>query len=210
MPSKYQRKSQTRIPYKKIVIAMEGAKTEPSYFLAVKDKFKSSSLAIIVLEREITDGRSAPKHVIKHLDNYVANNNLLKSDECWIVIDKDRWPEAQIKLVAALCSKHKNYYLALSNPCFEIWLVLHFSDLSELSSSDRKPFSSRDQIKRKWAQIKSAANILSIDQLVVHIENAISNARKLDTSPRSRWPQIMGTHVYRLAESVIKNSGFAH
>ena len=160
MPSKYQRKSQTRTPFKKIVIAMEGVKTEPAYFFAVKEKYKSSSLQIIPLDRETTDGRSAPKHVIDHLDSYVANNSLLKSDECWIVIDKDRSPVLQIKLVAAHCSTHKNYHLALSNPCFEIWLVLHYKDLSGLSAIEIKDHSERDKIKRKWAHIKSAANII--------------------------------------------------
>jgi hypothetical protein len=209
MPSKYRRKSQTRAPFKRIVIAMEGEKTEPEYFTEVKKKYQSAALSIIPLERARGDGRSAPKHVLSHLDSYVTDNNILNSDECWIIIDKDRWPDAQLKLVAAHCSKHKNYHLALSNPCFEIWLVLHYKNLSGLSALEKKTLGGRKQIKSKWAHLKSQLKINSNSRIVEQIADAIANARKLDTSPELRWPHSMGTHVYRLAEAVIKNAGLA-
>ena len=127
-----------------------------------------------------------------------------------IAIDKDRWPDAQIKLVAAHCSTHKNYHLALSNPRFEIWLVLHYKDLSGLSAIEIKDHSERDKIKRKWAHIKCAAKINSNNYVVEHIEKAIENARKLETKPDSRWPQAIGSHVYRLAEPLLKTPESRH
>ena len=68
MPSKYKRKSSIRDPYKKIIIAMEGNRTEPLYFNEVKKEFRSSILKVELLTRDESDTRSAPKHVIEQLN----------------------------------------------------------------------------------------------------------------------------------------------
>ncbi len=123
MPSKYKRKSLLKEPFKKIVIAMEGTKKEPNYFSAVKKTYRTTSLDIVLLKRE--DTVSAPKHVIKELHKFKKENKLNYNDELWLVIDKDRWPEVQLSQVSADCSTN-GYFLALSNPRFELWLLLHF------------------------------------------------------------------------------------
>ena len=68
MPSKYQRKSQIRDPLKRIVIAMEGNKTEPLYFNAIKRKYRATSLKVVLLARDESNTNSAPSHVVEQLN----------------------------------------------------------------------------------------------------------------------------------------------
>lgn len=49
-------------------------------------------------------------------------------DECWCVFDVE-WPKNHPDLSQAvqLANDH-GIHLAISNPCFELWLILHFED----------------------------------------------------------------------------------
>ena len=39
--------------------------------------------------------------------------------------------------------------------------------------------------------------------LLQHVQSAIERAERLDVKPNDRWPQKVGTRVYRLAKSII-------
>lgn len=205
MPSKYKRKTTVRDPYKKIVIAMEGNKTEPKYFEEVKKKFKASTLNIILLNRDNTDNRSAPIHVIKQLNSYKKDNRFLRTDELWLVIDKDRWTEEQLHIVASQCSINR-YNLGLSNPCFELWLVLHYENLAVEPGQVRDGLLSVHKIKRRLATIRQREGIGSYSDIIDNINDAVKNADNLDIDKTTRWPNTLGTRVYLLADSIINNS----
>jgi RloB-like protein len=108
---------------KLIVIATEGVQTEHVYFEGVRQKYQRPNLHIELLKR--TDaGHSSPKHVITELNVFKKEYHLVKGDELWMVIDKDRWLDEHLSEVTQECSQ-KNYYCAVSVPCFEIWILLH-------------------------------------------------------------------------------------
>jgi RloB-like protein len=49
-------------------------------------------------------------------------------DEFWCVFDVE-WPKNHPGLLEAVQQAHANgIHLAISNPCFELWLILHFQD----------------------------------------------------------------------------------
>jgi len=57
-------------------------------------------------------------------------------DEIWCVFDVE-WPKNHPSLKEAIDRAHQNgIHLAISNPCFEIWLILHFQDYAKWSSND--------------------------------------------------------------------------
>lgn len=41
--------------------------------------------------------------------------------------------------------------------------------------------------------------------LVKYVNVAIARARAIDVNPADRWPQTLGTRVYLLAESIIRD-----
>ena len=113
---------------KKIVIGCEGEKTEPIYFNAIRSSIRIPSARIRVL----CDG-SAPMSVVQNVVSVIADVsefNPADGDEAWAVFDGDEhihqdksgWDRA-----LALAIKH-GIKVAISNPCFELWFLLHFQD----------------------------------------------------------------------------------
>ncbi len=71
-------------------------------------------------------------------ESYVNNGNIDISqeteDKIWFVIDTDRWNEGnKIGLLKTFVQEKKESYngwfVAQSNPSFEIWLYYHFNSL---------------------------------------------------------------------------------
>lgn len=199
MPSKYKRKSQKRNPLKKIVIAMEGNITEPGYFNAVKKKYQAPTL--IILKREKENTRSAPSNVLDQIKRYKKNNVVDANDEFWLVIDKDRWTDKQLNTTSNECRSSK-CQLALSNPCFEIWLILHFDDLSKDSGEIWSSAKAHD----KWNSVCKNKKISSYLKIVENIKCAVENSEKLDIEKEARWNNSLGTRVYKLAISILENT----
>ena len=63
---------------------------------------------------------------------YFLNKYKNEEDEFGIVIDRDHFNHSQemMNKVIKYCNQ-KKYNCFISNPCFEFWLLLHFSDVCE-------------------------------------------------------------------------------
>jgi len=113
------------------VIACEGAIREKEYFEFLGTR--SSQIKITVLENK--DGNSAPKWVLDSAARYVEEKDLRDDDQLWFVMDIDRWPDDQLRAIHEECEKRTNWYMALSNPCFEVWLYMHVDDIQNSTSA---------------------------------------------------------------------------
>lgn len=67
----------------------------------------------------------------------LKKEGLRTTDEAWLVVDQDQWTEQQLEQLFAWSKEQENYHLALSNPCFELWLLLHFEDAKNISSTTK-------------------------------------------------------------------------
>jgi hypothetical protein len=64
-------------------------------------------------------------------------------DECWCVFDVE-WPQNHPHLREAVqLAKDNGIRLAVSNPCFELWLILHFEDQTAHLNTDQAERRSR-------------------------------------------------------------------
>ena len=200
-----------------IVIASEGKDTERIYFQALASEYANPRVHVHILERgEDEQNNSSPEHVLKQLNDYKRDYSLEEDDELWLVIDKDRWTEAMLSHVAAECAQNDFMHMALSNPCFELWLLLHLVDATSLTSEEQEQWMKNDRssrrtdpdLKVRLRQAMGSYNESNYDAqiLIPHVEIAIERARALDDNPADRWPQTLGTRVCQLAESVINRN----
>ena len=200
-----------------IVIASEGKDTERIYFKALAKEYTNPRVHVHILERsEAEQNNSSPDHVLKQLNDYKSQYELEADDELWLVVDKDRWTEAMLSRVATECSQEVAMHMALSNPCFELWLLLHMEDAVSLPPEEQKQWMENRRksknadpyLKVRLRQKMGSYHESSYDALtlIAHIENAIERARALDKNPTDRWPQTLGTRVYLLAESVMNRN----
>lgn len=192
----FQRETRERRIKKLFVIATEGAKTEPTYFKL----FNHYGYAVAVKCIAAKD-KSAPAHVLKSMQDHIEKNDLMEGDEAWLVSDTDNWREADLKALRAWSTCDTSYGLAVSNPCFEYWLLLHFEDAK--GGPDANECLRR---LRKHMPHYDKGN-LDIAALKVGIADAVERARKRDTPPVADWPRKAGTTVYRLVERLLEAVG---
>ena len=199
---------------KLFVIATEGEKTEVKYFqnMVSKEWYYNSRIHVEVIDREIP-GRS-PNHVIDLLNEFKKNYRLRSDDELWLVIDMDRWGDRLLSQVLTLCNQ-KSYHLAVSNPCFELGMLLHLKSLEGISDDEkerlqenRRISSSRRYIESQIINILGSYNRSNPDcsNFLPYVQDAITRAEHLDKNPEHDWPNELGARVYLLVRKIVSIS----
>lgn len=130
-PRKFGRDKATREPKRRFLIYCEGENTEPGYFRALRRHLRS---ALIEIEVEPT---GAPITIAERAVSRARSEGLAKpsrkrpansyetGDQVWAVFDRDE--HEHFNKAVALCEQH-GVQVGRSNPCFEIWLILHFEE----------------------------------------------------------------------------------
>lgn len=197
-----------------IVLAFEGNDTEEIYF----DEFKSSDIfddALIflhILKRPKTNTNSAPNHVFNKLKKEAKDEyNFKDTDELWMIIDTDRWKN--IPDIISECKKQSNMFVAVSNPCFEFWLLLHIKDIAEYDERELSLILNNAKVSKKKNYVDSKiTEILGFynksnpkpELFLPTVDFAIKQAKKLDTN-NYEYPENLGSHVYKVIEKLKKH-----
>ena len=167
-----------------LLITCEDKVSAPLYFNAIFDDLKKNhaiaTSSLVIAKHNHTD----PDGVLNDLLNHPNHQDF---DHQWIVIDRDvertnggGHPIQNFNQAIAR-ARHEKIKVAYSNPCFEIWFLLHFEY--------RNTAIDRDELVKKLEQDyrykKNKLFSLNQDQQNV----AINNATKLIQS----WVGIQGT-----------------
>lgn len=168
------RKIGGRSENKKIWIFTDAEKTEPLYFISKKreiEKVLRSERIKIVSSK----GRSTT-NLINYALSYIKLNNVSRNDEYWIVFDKDDFDDFDEAIIEA---QKNGLKVAYSNPCFELWYLLHFNLYkSTLSSGDA--FSKINEILLKKIGTEYKKSFNGMYEFVKDYEkDAIRHAKKL-------------------------------
>ena len=172
------------------IIATEGEKTEKAYFDAL---FQNPRVKVRVLSTG-PDGYSGPRHVLDRLSAFRDEYDLGPEDELWLMIDVDRQRPEHLSPICQEATQ-KGVFLAISNPCFELWLYLHHAD-AEVTDADCKAVESR------LRTLLGSYNKANLDpaRFAPHVADALRRAKALHTTGDERWPAFPGTHVYKLVQ----------
>lgn len=124
-----------RKPSKSLLIVTEGRNTEPAYFRALKEAWNVHP-KVLSIE---TGGEGIPANLVDRANHEVAtlekkarrrelaNNELGRFDEIWIVFDTEHAGRQGRLHDGIKAAAERGYHIAASTPCFEFWLALHFS-----------------------------------------------------------------------------------
>lgn len=194
-----------------IVIAAEGRKTENIYFESMKSSLCASDVHLEVLHRD--SNNSSPEHVYEQMRKFMDEYNIEDDDELWIVVDKDKWTEKMLSSIAQYCVQNNNLFFCVSNPCFELWLLLHLEDVSLYSEKKmdqlimNKKVNGKTWLKRQMKELTHHYQESDYDAMALlsNINLAIERSEALDVCSADRWPQRLGTRVYLLARSIMGN-----
>jgi hypothetical protein len=189
-----------RPPHPRFLIVCEGTKTEPAYFREMRHlerspielELSTEGVPKTLVERAVAMKKRAEVNAKSQKDEN------LNYDHVWCVFDVDEHsfvPEAKQQ------ARDNGIEIALSNPCFELWALLHFRDQRAHIERGRLHHECKQCMPGYEKQLPSA-------QLHPMYEDALQRARDLDRWQRSRGCEEANpsTGVYRLMEQ-IKNLG---
>ncbi|QWF77061.1 RloB family protein [Amycolatopsis sp. CA-230715] len=105
-----------RAPRLSLLVVCGAAATEPAYFEGLKRARRNPAVTVKVKAKP-----GGPEGVVKYAAG-MRDRAAGTHDEVWCVLDVDEYDLC--KAVSAASRLKVN--LAISNPCFEFWLLLHF------------------------------------------------------------------------------------
>ncbi|WP_119342637.1 RloB family protein [Facilibium subflavum] len=108
-------------PYDRVLIICEGEKTEPGYFQELCEHYRLSTANIKVMPSDGSDPMSVVKNAKKSQKQEEKRGE--KYDRIYCVFDRDEHTNFNDALNNI---KQKELNSAISYPCFEYWVLLHF------------------------------------------------------------------------------------
>jgi ribosomal protein S15P/S13E len=115
---KFQKRHYRKICY----ICTEGEKTEPEYF----SMFKKNGLTVEIVPCNRKTNYDGIINKIDKILKYEKHFNI--TPEVWLVADIDNNKKEDFNKLQAWLIKNK-CFSAISSPCFEYWLLLHFEEV---------------------------------------------------------------------------------
>jgi len=192
------RKIRGRIPRKVFVIVCEGEKTERTYFNRYKTRY--SNLRIETPNSKFTDPINLAKFSREQIKKEALD--LKNGDAIWCILDCDENTNEALSRACEVAGK--DIKICLSNPNFELWFLLHFSQIvSKISRSE--------VIEKLKKYIPSyEKNIDYYDLLLDRRSIAIENAKKAIGLHESNGVDLMSvksnpsTQVHKIVEEIVR------
>ena len=136
---RYQGKIRKLDPYKNYYLSVEGTKTEPIYLRHVINKRRdlgiNHQIELVPLERTDNDeGRTQPDELLDIIikfrkERIESGEDSQQDDEYYVMFDKDSFKneidpnKSYFEFINK--AKEAGIKLIVTNPCFELWLILH-------------------------------------------------------------------------------------
>ncbi len=132
-------------------IFCEGKESEPNYLESYLGKFHSNNRLLKVIKIE-SSGKNTAKELVEEAvkKKLEIEGKNFKEDLFWVAYDREseqKYPD-NFHAIAYINASKNDVQVALSNVCFEVWLLLHF----ELSS---KPYLDCDDLIRNSNFLKN-------------------------------------------------------
>lgn len=126
VPPKLSRRRATVQPNLRIIAVCEGRNTEPAYLEAFCQDHGNGLVRVHTVK-----GAGVAQTVVNEALNIQRKMRRLKADsferydQCWAIFDHDNHPNVEQHVKNARAS---GLFVAFSNPCVELWAILHFAD----------------------------------------------------------------------------------
>jgi RloB-like protein len=183
-----------------LLVLVEGHVTEEGYFMFWRRRARRDALV------EIHEFHGTPKSLVEKAVDVKAEEKRNEKrgrgrahDEFWCVFDVDEHPYLQDAI--ELASTH-GIGLAVSNPCIELWFLLHFVD--QTAYIDRRAAQTQAKAQLKCGKHLSLA---ALESLAEHFALAETRARRLDEKHRDDGTPAPGnpsSSIWRIIDSIAR------
>ncbi|ARW47388.1 RloB family protein [Acetobacter pasteurianus] len=170
--SSLSRRKSTVPPSRRVYIFFEGSNSEPDYFYALERSFPCSLIKLVPIKKS-----GSPDNIVKEClvkKNYLATKaaSYEKNDEIWAVFDKDDFDSFE---QAVETCRLKNIRVGFSNPCFELWLVLHKKNYTKESNTKEI----QKECEKLYPGYLENGKTLNFDKIIKNLHEAENRASSL-------------------------------
>ena len=176
----HKRNTKNLLPKQVILIVCEGEKTEKNY------------------------SNPSPSNVVKYAKQKLEQNPN-EYDEIYCVFDRDRHRDFNEALNMV---KDTIIQTIVSDPCFEFWILLHFTKTSKIfGESGGSPCKKVQEEKAFRENVKNYAKDYDFKEIITqHLETAINNAKEINSQNEAQR-QTPYTQVVVLVERLQELAG---
>ncbi len=184
-----------------VLIIVEGTRTEKLYFESLAREERASAVHVDVVHSKRD---TAPENLVQQADK--AWKSRIDSDkweddgQVWCVCDTEQ-PEPDILLRRALTTARKlDINMAVSNPAFEYWYLLHFRDSTSPCSNGQEM---KNKLRRIINNYHEAMDVYPI--LRLRTDDALARASDLRRRSEGAWDNFSNpsTKVDELVRVII-------
>jgi hypothetical protein len=194
----FRRRKAKRIPKFRILVVCEGLVTEPDYIRKFQHHVRNPRVHV-----EVPKTSGAPITVVQKAQELreeaarlaaQERDENLKFDSVWAVFDVDSHTTLEEALQQA---EGQEIEVALSNPCFELWALLHLED--ERAHVERHVLASRMR-----GHFPGYQKLLPFESLISGYNEAVLRASSLEEEARHHGDarRNPSTAIYRLTELI--------
>jgi len=163
---------------RRLRIFCEGEKTEPYYLKDYLRNFKDNRKASVEI---MNCSKNTPVQLVEAAIKFKNSPRSIKGDVFWVVYDREAVAKysRKLHLEAWKAAKQNGIKIALSNVCFEFWLLLHFVDSATPYSSCSDLLKNSvlsDRVEQACGQKYDKASAVLFEQIKGHISSARTRA----------------------------------
>ncbi|MGN7611366.1 RloB family protein [Magnetococcales bacterium HHB-1] len=179
---------------------MEGKKTEPAYFKGFNQPWKYP----VVDVRPPSEGSKAdPRQILADLIKRKGKHRDADDwqEQFWLVIDTEANLHARHIPEVIKKAKAEGFHLAISNPCFEVWLLCHFEKFGRMFENCEAVERDLSHCLEQRYNKKYQKNNIHFGDYSAFIDQAVEHAKEITRQEgQHSWPQSPGTDVWRLVQ----------
>ncbi len=205
------RRRAQREPKQRFILYCEGKNTEPAYFAAFKRTFPDALIEVQTLPAAgvphtlANSAAARAKSLGLSPRSRRKKNSFEENDAVWAVFDRDEHPN--FNGAVSICEQ-AGVGVGRSNPCFELWLILHEADYDR---PDGRHAVQAHLKKLRPEYDKDEAKTPDCDDLVTRIEAAEERAerqlarREAEGAPYGP-PSTTVSHLTRAIRAAAENA----
>lgn len=114
------RRQGNRQPRKTVLIVSGGTETEPKYFGSLRQELRLATVDVQI--------KGTGYDALSVVDQAISRRKVESFDEVWCVLDVEKPHENPQFFPAVSKARSNKVDLAVSNPAFEYWYLLHFQE----------------------------------------------------------------------------------
>jgi hypothetical protein len=183
-----------------VLIVCEGTKTEPKYFIRLREIYRLSSANVHVTPAGGSDPMSIVAHAEQHQDDF---------DRIYCVFDRNshqNYDEALQRIVELRAAGHEKFVATTSWPCFEFWILLHFrySSAAFVDSGGKSPCDNVIINLKSHIPAYTKGHATIFDDLNPHIQVALEHANRLARDNAKTGSDNPSTKVHELVKYLLE------